>query len=167
VKDDLDVVLDICDRFEARMGDPEMSRAIRIVVAHVRASEARFADFLHAHSMEAPPSRPSRLDLRPDFVIDRVCAHYDVVRNDVIGNSLSRNRALDARKMCYFMLRKHTSLSFPEIGRVMGGRDHSTVQYGVRSVQESFSMGERDVVRTVALIENRLFADDAREKADG
>jgi chromosomal replication initiator protein len=34
-----------------------------------------------------------------------------------------------------WLLRRHTNLSFPSIGNLLGGRDHSTVMSGVKRVQ--------------------------------
>jgi chromosomal replication initiator protein len=34
-----------------------------------------------------------------------------------------------------YLIRKKTSLSFPEIGSLFGGRDHSTVIYSINKVE--------------------------------
>ncbi len=49
--------------------------------------------------------------------------------------SVRRKQSLvHARHAGMWLLRKHTSLSLPQIGRCFGGRDHSTVLHGIRSV---------------------------------
>lgn len=40
----------------------------------------------------------------------------------------------EARQLAYWFLRHFTRLSLPEIGQVVGGRDHSTVLHGIRKV---------------------------------
>lgn len=39
------------------------------------------------------------------------------------------------RHIGFYIARHHTLLSYPQIGRVFGGRDHSTVLYGHKKVQ--------------------------------
>jgi chromosomal replication initiator protein len=34
------------------------------------------------------------------------------------------------------LMREFTQLSFPQIGEIMGGRDHTTVMYGTEKFQE-------------------------------
>jgi len=41
-------------------------------------------------------------------------------------------RLVDARSEAYFRIRTETKLSYPQIGRRFGGRDHTTVIHGVR-----------------------------------
>lgn len=38
------------------------------------------------------------------------------------------------RHIAFALARKHTELTFPQIGRMIGGRDHSTVMHGVSRV---------------------------------
>ncbi len=40
-----------------------------------------------------------------------------------------------ARKIYYYLAKSLTPISFPAIGRELGGRDHSTVLYGSRSIK--------------------------------
>jgi chromosomal replication initiator protein len=41
-----------------------------------------------------------------------------------------------ARRFSMFLARKHTKMSFPEIGRCMGNKNHATVILACRSVEE-------------------------------
>jgi chromosomal replication initiator protein len=41
-----------------------------------------------------------------------------------------------ARSFSMFLARKHTKMSFPEIGRFMGGKNHATVLLACRKIQE-------------------------------
>jgi hypothetical protein len=50
--------------------------------------------------------------------------------------SLRRPRHLtEARHLAYWFLRHYTSLSTPQIGRLIGGRDHATILHGVHRVK--------------------------------
>ena len=51
--------------------------------------------------------------------------------------SKSRDRLVTyARGIAMFLIRKHTRMSFPEIGRWLGNKQHSTVLMAVRRIQE-------------------------------
>jgi len=63
-----------------------------------------------------------------------VAAHFGVTRDSL--HSRSRDRAVTwARGVAMFLIRKHTRLSFPEIGRLMGRKQHSTALMAVRRIQ--------------------------------
>ncbi len=65
-----------------------------------------------------------------------VAAHFGVTCDAL--RSASRDRTVtQARSVAMFLIRKHTRMSFPEIGRLMGDKQHSTVIMAVRRVQDA------------------------------
>ena len=57
----------------------------------------------------------------------------------------SRRRPLvDARQVAMYVTRSVTDLSFPDIGRAFGDRDHTTVMHAVRKIEAR--MGERQQI---------------------
>jgi chromosomal replication initiator protein len=55
-----------------------------------------------------------------------VAAHFGVTREQIRSKSRDRTVTL-ARAITMYLVRKHTRLSFPEIGRALGNKNHSTV----------------------------------------
>jgi chromosomal replication initiator protein len=69
----------------------------------------------------------------PEFV--RQCALYFGLTVDSLGSD-SRDRTVTlARGLAMFLLRRHTKLSYPEIGRLLGHKQHSTEIIAVRRIQ--------------------------------
>lgn len=73
-----------------------------------------------------------------DQVIDAVMRYRDVTRADLIGKDRSHPICRYRLELC-FLLREHTDMSFPEIGRAIGGRDHTTIKSACRSVRKRMS----------------------------
>lgn len=68
---------------------------------------------------------------------------------------LSKNRAakvVRVRQAVAHALRARTEWSLPHIGRILGGRDHSTALYGVRTIEGM--LGDPDVARLVNALRN-------------
>lgn len=91
--------------------------------------------------------------------INRLCAEIEnmevVARGPFYGQRIARSVAkahgvsyremlsqrrqkhlVHARQHAMWELRKHTSLSMPAIGRLLGGRDHTTILYGLRAYEK-------------------------------
>ncbi len=68
----------------------------------------------------------------------------------------SRRRPLvDARQVAMYVARDMTDLSFPDIGRAFGDRDHTTVMHAVRKIEAR--MGERQqIFNKVTELQRRL-----------
>lgn len=41
---------------------------------------------------------------------------------------------VEARQIAYWFMHHFTALSYPQIGQMIGGRDHSTIMYGVKKI---------------------------------
>lgn len=63
-----------------------------------------------------------------------VAAHFGVTREALRSGSRDRSVAM-ARGVAMYLIRRHTRLSFPEIGRLLGSKQHSTVLMAVRRIQ--------------------------------
>jgi chromosomal replication initiator protein len=70
-----------------------------------------------------------------DEIIKKTCEYYNIRQTDMM--SANRSRAIARpRQIAMFLCKKLTTRSLPEIGRKFGGRDHTTILYGVRKVEE-------------------------------
>ena len=87
-------------------------------------------------------------------IIEAVARFHNIRSADITGKR--RTRTLTApRHIAMFLSRKHTSLSYPELGREFGGRDHSTIQHGCRKVEQDVT-NNADLAYKVKLIEQSL-----------
>jgi chromosomal replication initiator protein len=87
-------------------------------------------------------------------VIEVVARLNNLRSADITGKK--RTRALtEPRHLAMYLARKHTRLSFPELGREFGGRDHSTIQHGYHKVEQDLA-SDPDLVHQVRLVEQSL-----------
>ena len=64
-----------------------------------------------------------------------VSTYFGITPTDLHSSKKDRTVTL-ARAFSMFLARKHTKMSFPEIGRFMGGKNHATVLLACRKVNE-------------------------------
>lgn len=81
--------------------------------------------------------RAVKIDDKPltiDDILECVCAHYHVDAEAV--NSKSRKRELVVpRQVSMYLAQKHTKMPAARIGKLVGGRDHSTVLHSCSQVE--------------------------------
>ncbi len=70
-------------------------------------------------------------------VLGHVAEYYALEVADLVGRRRSRDIAR-ARQVAMYLIRELTQLSLPQIGRVVGDRDHTTVLYGVDKIGALF-----------------------------
>jgi chromosomal replication initiator protein len=75
----------------------------------------------------------------------QVAERFGISRAELIGTSRAAT-PLRARQVAIYLTRELTELSLPQIGRLYGGRDHSTVLNSLRRVEAS--LGEDEALST-------------------
>lgn len=71
----------------------------------------------------------------PDEVIDAVSKYFQIGKRLLLGESRARPIARP-RQVLMYLLRTHLGVPLQEIGRIVGGRDHTTVMHAVEKITE-------------------------------
>lgn len=71
----------------------------------------------------------------PLIMVRNMCAKLGVSFDDVTSASRTRG-VVRARQIMFAALKSATKLSLSEIGRLIGGRDHATVLYGLAQIEK-------------------------------
>ena len=77
----------------------------------------------------------------PELILNVVAEHYEITSEQIRSKIKSRNIAYP-RQIAMCLCRELTSLSFDEIGSMIGGRDHSTVHYAYNKVSDDIKRDE-------------------------
>ena len=80
------------------------------------------------------------MPLTVDDVLETVCRFFDVTPNAVKGPSRKKELVLP-RQIVMYLADKYTNIPAARIGKLVGGRDHSTVLHSINKVRE---MKEKD-----------------------
>ena len=98
--------------------------------------------------------RASNRQISVDVIQKRVAAHYGVRVSEMFSARRARNIARP-RQIAMYLAKNHTSLSYPEIGRQFGGRDHTTVMHAVKTI-ENLMTSNAELAEDVELITSIL-----------
>ncbi|TSC63698.1 MAG: chromosomal replication initiator protein, partial [Parcubacteria group bacterium Gr01-1014_106] len=93
-------------------------------------------------------TQPKRATVHTDRVLDAVSSHYHLHLDDLLGKS-RRKQIVLPRQVAMYLLRSENQFSFPAIGAVFGGRDHTTAMHACEKVGDHLEKDEglrQDVV---------------------
>ena len=101
-------------------------------------------EWVERHKSMLPPTLPrdAKGYVRVEVIRRAVADHYDIRVHDMMSDRRTADLTLP-RFVTFYLCRHLTLKSLPEIGRKMGGRDHSTILYGVRRLSEMLLNNER------------------------
>jgi chromosomal replication initiation ATPase DnaA len=87
-------------------------------------------------------------------VLHAVGSHFLVSKMDLLSQRRDA-RVMRPRQIVYYLAKELTPLSYPEIGRRIGGRDHTTVLHGVRKI-ENLEKADSKLRETLKSLRQRL-----------
>ena len=97
--------------------------------------------------------RSNEFTITPDNIIKEVCRYFRLEEDQIRGPSRSRD-ILNARQIAMYLIRRMTSLSLDETGKVFGGRDHSTVLNSINKVEKKMKSDPTYAETVKAIITN-------------
>ena len=98
--------------------------------------------------------RASSRRVSVDAIQKRVAAHYGIRVSEMFSTRRARNIARP-RQVAMYLAKMLTSLSYPEIGRQFGGRDHTTVMHAVRAIEQHMDTNP-EIAEDVQLLKSLL-----------
>jgi chromosomal replication initiator protein len=98
---------------------------------------------------------PQSVDLQPEDVLDAVSRAFGVSNDRLLGRERTREVALP-RQIAMYLLREEGGISLPQIGEMIGGRDHTTVIYGCDKINDLMETDDR-LRRQVLKIREQLY----------
>ena len=111
---------------------------------------------------EPPPAEPilpikTARGVRTSWIIWNVGRYFNIDKDDMISARRTA-RVVYARHICFYLMKRHTLLSFPEIGRRFGGRDHTTILHGYRKINAMHGT-DPSVANDISMLETMILRD--------
>jgi len=125
---DADALVELANRIDANVR--QLHGALTRVLAHASLMARPLSRELIA---EVIPYGRSAQATSVEEIQQRVAEGFGISRAELVGSSRAAT-PLRARQVAIFLTRELTDLSLPQIGRLYGGRDHSTVLNSLRRV---------------------------------
>lgn len=72
--------------------------------------------------------------ITPELILDIVAEHFDLTASDLIGNKRN-SKIVFPRQIAMYLCRNMTEVTLKNIGKVLGGRDHTTIMNGISKIE--------------------------------
>ncbi len=88
-------------------------------------------------------------------VLTEIVNYYGITKEDLIGPKRSA-KINQPRQILMYLARKLTGLTFNEIGKELGGRDHSTIMNGYEKIYTAINNKDKDILMAVNIFIKKL-----------
>jgi chromosomal replication initiator protein len=119
------------DQSNSRELEGALNKILMLAQLHQRPISLPLAiEALNDSSVGLRKSTATSLD-----VLEAVLAEFRVTQQDLAGRSRKREISTP-RQVAMYLLREETSASLADIGRQLGGRDHTTILHGIERIEQ-------------------------------
>jgi chromosomal replication initiator protein len=113
----------------------ELEGALNRVLAYAKLNNATITPELAEESLTEIAASESRRTLTAEVIINTT-AHYFGLAPELLRGKRRDKTIAFARQVAMYLLREEMDLSWTDIGRELGGRDHSTILHGYDKIAE-------------------------------
>ena len=96
---------------------------------------------LAAEALKDIISSENTRKVTPELILDIVAEHYNITVADLKSNKRNADIAYP-RQIAMYLIRTMTNSSLKAVGIVLGGKDHSTVKYGIEKINDEAETSE-------------------------
>ena len=109
---------------------------------------------LAAEALKDIISSENNGEVTPELILDIVSEHFGISVKDIKSNKRNAEIAVP-RQIAMYLIRSMTETSLKAIGVILGGKDHSTIKYGVEKIASEI---EEDEVlsNTINIIKKKI-----------
>ena len=134
----------------------ELEGAIQRVIAYQNLHDEPLSLYKIKSLLKDLTDAPYRVTT-PQKIFNAVANFYNLNQQELF--SLTRKREIAwPRQVAMYLLRKELRKSFPHIGTIFGGKDHTTALYAYRKIEKQINEDEQ-VAEEVNLIRQRIYAE--------
>ena len=111
---------------------------------------------LAAEALKDLISSKNNREVTPELILDNVADHYNITVADLKSNKRNADIANPRQVAMYLMrnmIEKENSLK--TIGIILGGKDHSTVKYGIEKIESEMKKDET-LANTINIIKKKI-----------
>ena len=109
---------------------------------------------LAAEALKDIISSDNRREVTPELILDIVADHFGITVADLKSKKRDSEIAVP-RQICMYLMRTMTDTALKGIGAVLGGKDHSTVKYGVEKIAKDIESDEM-MANTINIIKKKI-----------
>jgi chromosomal replication initiator protein len=98
---------------------------------------------------------PAQSKLSPEVILDLAANYFGITVSELVGRSRTAKIAIQ-RQIIMYLIREETGASLPQIGELLGGRDHTTVIHGCERIADEME-ANAEISRQVTELRARLY----------
>ncbi|MDP2727990.1 MAG: chromosomal replication initiator protein DnaA, partial [Dehalococcoidia bacterium] len=138
----------------------ELEGSLNRLAAHARLNRVTLTVESVAPILRDYLQSSGRRSLPAQTILDAVCKYYGLETDKLVGKKRDKEISMP-RQIAMYLLKEETEASLNDIGRALGGRDHSTVLHGWHKISKEITADlslRKEVMELKEVLYSRRFS---------
>jgi len=133
----------------------ELEGALTRLIAHCQIQNEKPSKQIAEEVLASILNNPNRQTITSKKILSVVAKFYNITQADIIGQKRNKEIVLP-RQVSIYLMRKELNLSYPKIGSLLGGRDHTTIMHGNEKMETAIKQDE-ELLAGISKIKETLY----------
>lgn len=133
----------------------ELEGALTKIVALSRLDNKEITVELAEEALKDIISPNDKREITPEFVIEIVADHYGITPLDICSQKRSKE-IVYPRQIAMYLCREMVGTQLQSIGKIIGGRDHTTVMHGIDKIKADLSKKDSTLINTIEILRKKI-----------
>ena len=132
----------------------ELEGSLNKVIAYSKIKKEDLTLELAQNALKDIISPDQNKEITPSYIIEVVAEHFEINADDITSKKRNSEFVLP-RQITMYLCREMTDTSLVNIGKLLGGKDHSTVLHGVNKITEEIPVN-KELANKIEIIKKKI-----------
>ena len=135
----------------------ELEGALNKLAAYTRLENSEITLSVASRELKNLIFPNQRNEITPQLILEVVAEHFEITIDQLMSNS-RKTKITKPRQIAMYLCSNMTNLTQASIGALVGGRDHSTVIYGIEKIENEYK-NDPSMRQTIEAIKKKISPD--------
>ena len=133
----------------------ELEGSLNKLIALSRLKKKDITMELAVEAIQDYVSAESGHTVTPSYIVDIVADHFSLTPHEIYSKNRS-NKIAYPRQIAMYMCRKYLNMSLTDIGKAIGGKDHTTVMHALKRIEEDIAKNDASLQNILDVLVKKL-----------
>ena len=133
----------------------ELEGSFNKLIALSRLKKKEITMELAIEAIQDYVSADSGHTVTPSYIVDIVADHFSLTPHEIYSKNRS-NKIAYPRQIAMYMCRKYLNMSLVDIGKAIGGKDHTTVMHALKKIEDDIAKNDASLQNILDVLVKKL-----------
>jgi len=133
----------------------ELEGSLNKLIALSRLKKKEITMELAIEAIQDYVSADSGHTVTPSYIVDIVADHFSLTPQEIYSKNRS-NKIAYPRQIAMYMCRKYLNMSLVDIGKAIGGKDHTTVMHALKKIEDDIAKNDTTLQNILDVLVKKL-----------